>query len=669
MDRLRTFGIVAHIDAGKTTLTERILFDSGAQAWVGSVDDGTATMDWMPAERARGISITAAATRVAWNGHTLQVVDTPGHVDFVAEVERCLRVIDGVVVVVDGVRGVESQTRAVWQQAVAAGLPRLVFVNKLDRSGADFGAAIAELAEEFECAAVPLIVPFRDEAGGFAGLGDTLGGAVQWFEGRPSADSVPALQAALEVAHDRVLEFVADRDDALLADVLAGQRIAVHRLQAVLRREFLAGRVVPVLGGSALYNRGVDWLLDAVAAFLPAVGELPRRPGGVVGPWSVDRAGDPGAPFGGLVFKVQHLDTVWNYVRVVRGRLEPGAALVRGGRAGAPQRIAEVWTMRAERHQAVPEAVPGEIVVLPGDFGFRTGDTICAAEAPLVLPTPRFPSPVLAVTFEPALAADAARIHAAVRELAIDDPTLRVARERDRIVVRGMGELHLEVVAELARARAGVEFRVSRPRVDCRETVGGSAEGSAEVRAIVVGRERVARCSLRVEPQPDGGPASVEVLGQGAAAVAAAEELRARVLSGLRVGPMVDLRVVVLEVLGEAGDEAMVQQAAAKAFDAALARAGWVELEPWLNLEIVAPAGSSAAVLADLGARGAEMTGVSSGRLGTRLTGRAPLSRMLGYVTRLRSISKGLGQVTMRPAGFLSRRGQGPVPSPPGPVA
>ncbi|MFN3244663.1 MAG: GTP-binding protein [Planctomycetota bacterium] len=650
MTRLRTFGIVAHIDAGKTTLTERILFDTGAQSWVGSVDEGTAAMDFMPAERSRGISITSAATRVGWGDHTMQVVDTPGHVDFVAEVERCLRVIDGVVVLVDGVRGVESQTRAVWQQAVAAGLPRIVFVNKLDRAGSAFRAVVAEVAEQLECTAAATIIPLRDASGAFCGLGDAVTGAVQWFEGRPDADLVPKLQQDLLEAHERLVEVVADHDDFVMGEVVAGRRIAPERLRAALRGAFLRCELVPVLGGSALYNRGVDWLLDAVVAYLPGVADLPLR-----GIWGVRGAGSEQVPFCGFVFKVQHLDRVWNYVRVVRGRLQSGVELVRAHKPQAGSRlIGELWTVRADRHEVVPSAGPGEIVVVPGEFGWRTGDTVCAPEDPVVLPSPRFPAPVLAVMFEPDRAEDAGRVHAAVRELAIDDPTLRVAREHDRIVVRGMGELHLEIVADMARARSGVGFRVSKPRVDRRETVARAAAGSAEFRAAIGGRPAIARCSLAVEPIADSAPATVVVDQEGPLASVAVEELRRRLQSGVRVGPMHGLQVRVALVACDADTEALVEQAASLALDDALAEAGVVELEPWVALEVLAPAASSNAVLADLGSRGAEMNSVSAGRMGARLTGRAPLARMLGYVTRLRSITKGLGLVTMRPAGFAA---------------
>jgi elongation factor G len=648
MHRLRTFGIVAHIDAGKTTLTERILFDSGAQSWIGSVDDGTAAMDFLPAERTRGISITAAASRVAWGEHILQVVDTPGHVDFVAEVERCLRVIDGVVVLVDAVRGVESQTRAVWQQTVAAGLPRLVFVNKLDRPGADYQAVIEQVAEQLECKPVALVVPLLDGGGQFAGLGDALTGAVQWFDGRPDAAIVPALQAVLRTAHECLVEVAADHCEAVMTSVVAGEAVTAPALRAALRAAFLDGQIVPVLAGAALFNRGVDWLLDAVVAFLPGVADLPAR-----GIWQVDQAGNEAAPFCGLVFKVQHFEQVWNYVRVVRGRLSTGAAVVRAQRQlSGSAAIPELWLMRADRHEVVASVGPGEIVVVPGDLGWRTGETICDPGHPTILSSPKFPAPVLAVTFEPELAEHTGRVYAAVRELAIDDPTLRVAREYDRIVVRGMGELHLEIVADMARTRSGVAFRVSKPWVDRRETIRAVGEGTGEAHALVMGCDQVARCTVRLQPLPGGEPATLRVGIEGDMVSIAAAELRSQLVAGFRVGALHGVELHLLQLSCETRAEAVVEQAAAKALEHALEQAGLVELEPWVTFEVLAPAASSAAVLADLGTRGGEVLQLASGGLGTRLHGRAPLARMIGYVTRLRSITKGLGQVVMRPAGY-----------------
>ena len=443
---------------------------------------------------------------------------------------------------------------------------------------------------------------------------------------------------------------VADHDDGVMEDVVAGRRVAPDRLRAALRGAFLRGLVVPVLGGAALYNRGVDWLLDAVVAYMPGVADLPAR-----GIWAARGAGNEQSSFCGYVFKVQHLDQVWNYVRVVRGRLQTGAELVRAQRPQAGvSAVGELWTVRADRHEVVPSAGPGEIVVVPGEFGWRTGETVCDPAEPVSLPTPKFPAPVLAVTFEPDRAEDAGRVHKAVQELAIDDPTLRVAREYDRIVVRGMGELHLEIVADMARARAGTAFRVSKPRVDRRETVAEAAVGEAEFRATVAGREVSARCSVEVEPAGDAEPVRVLAEVEGAAAEAALAELRRRAQAGQRVGTMHGGVVRLVGVDAAADAEALIEQAAGLALDQALADAGVVELEPWVEVEVLAPASSSNAVLADLGARGAEVSSVAAGGLGARMTGRAPLSRMLGYVTRLRSITKGLGQVSMRPAGFAA---------------
>jgi elongation factor G len=653
MERLRTFGIVAHIDAGKTTLTERILHDAGAQPHVGSVDDGTATMDWLPAERSRGISITAAATRVQWGGCTLQVVDTPGHVDFVAEVERCLHVLDGVVVLVDGVRGVESQTVAVWRQAAARSLPRIVFVNKLDRDGADFDACVAELRQRLECEPLPVVVPFRDGDRRFAGLGDALSGAVQWFDGRPDAADVQRLQAELRAAHERIVDAAADADEAILADALAGRRIAPERLRVALRPRVLAGTLVPVLAGAALWNRGVDWLLDGVVHWLPSPAETPRA-----GLWGLTAAGDPQAAFCGLVFKVQHADEVWNFVRVVRGELRPGMAWVRARQPGEPMAAPELWTMRADRHEGVAAAGPGEIVVLPGEFGLRTGDTLCAPAAVEALPPPRFPAPVLTVSFEPEDGRDLARLTQALRELAADDPTLRVDRDGDRLRVRGMGELHLDVVADAVRARTGARFHASRPQVDRRETIAVAATGSQEVRAMIGGRERAARCVVDVAPAGDEAPAAVAATGGDGAAVAPAmDELRALVATGSVYGPLHGCRVALRDAVGDGSGvlEPLVQQAAAKALAQALDRAQVVALEPYVSFEVRCPEDAMTPVVADLGSRGAQVAVVAAGRLGGRVEGRAPLARMLGYVTKLRSMTRGLGQVDLRPVGYARR--------------
>jgi elongation factor G len=653
MHRLRTFGIVAHIDAGKTTLTERILHDSGAQSFAGSVEDGTATCDWLPQEKSRGISITAAVTRVAWAGAELQVVDTPGHVDFTAEVERCLFVLDAVVVVVDAVRGVESQTEVVWQQADARQLPRLVFLNKMDRAGADYAARMAELQSVFGCRAIPYVIALVDDRGAFAGLGHALTGAVQWFAGRPEPAEAQRILRELRAAREDLLEALADADEAVFAAMVEGRSLPAGELQRRLVVAVHQRRLVPVLAGAALLDRGVDWLLDAVVQLVPTIHELPA-----VGLWGGEAAGQPEAHFAGIVFKVQHADTVWNFLRVVRGTLRPGAELQVCGRSLPGFTPTEIWVMQADRHRCVALALPGEIVVIPGELGLRTGDTLAAKGYPIQLPVPTFPAPVVAANFEPERAADAPLLLAGLRQLAADDPTLKVHWERGQIVVHGMGELHLEIVAEGLRGRVAVPFRRSRLRVERRQSIQRRGEAESEVRATVAGVERSAAVQVMVEPLGDGSQPGQVVTGEhlpgsaAAAAQAALQECLATNAQGRLVGVAVHLLAVRLDRGGLV--EGLVQLAAVRALEGALAEAGLQIQEPWVALEVWCPEASCNAVLADLGGRGAAIHGVASGQLGARIRGTAPLSRMLGYVTRLRSISRGLGRVVLRPSGFAA---------------
>jgi elongation factor G len=465
--------------------------------------------------------------------------------------------------------------------------------------------------------------------------------------GRRRAES-ERIAAELRAAHERVLDRVAACDDEVLADALAERRIAPDRLMAVLRREFLAGRSVPVLGGSALWNRGVDWLLDSVVALFPSPKQLARQ-----GLWSTPGAGDPAAPFCGLVFKVQHLDQAWNYLRVVRGELRPGDSWVRS-RGGTVAHAEQLWVVQADRHESVAFARPGEIVVLPGEFGLRTGDTIAAPPGVPPLPTPRFPAPVLAVVFEPERAEDRAALGAALRDLAIDDPTLRADVERDRLTVRGMGELHLEIVAELVRERTKLGFQVSKPRVDLRESVARPGRGQVEVRALVAGQEVSAGCEVEVEPVPGAGTAVVVDRVGGSLAQAPLAELRLLMTAGLRVGSMLDMevRLVGVRCAAAAPSVPLLELAARKALEEAIAAGGALVLEPWVHFELWCPESGATPVLAELAARAGEVELVSAGRLGARIVGKAPLARMLGFVTKLRSMTRGRGRVSMRPSGM-----------------
>jgi elongation factor G len=647
MERLRTFGIVAHVDAGKTTLTERILHAAGVQRHVGSVDDGTAATDWLPQERARGISITAAVVRATWSGARLQIVDTPGHVDFTAEVERCFGVLDAVVVVVDGVRGIETRTAALWREVARRRLPALVFVNKLDRPGADAAAVAQAFDAEFACRTVPLVVPLADAAGRFAGLGCARTGAVQWFAGQPDPAELPRLAAAVRAAHERLVERLADVDTTVFAAVVEGRVVSAEQLGGRLQRAVQAGLLVPVLAGAALHGQGIDWLLDAVVGLgADSAAALARRA-------PIPGAGDAAAPFAGQVFKVQHFGAVWNFVRVLRGRLVPGMPCGRSARPEAVVAVAELLAAHADRHRALLAAEPGEIVVLPGEMGLRTGETVFALGAPVQAPEPEFPAPVLAQTFEPEQADAGVELLAALREVALDDPTLRVDREYGQIVVRGMGELHLDVVADQVAARCPQPFRRSPVRVDVRRTVNAVGSGRGEARAFVAGGECGAVCRIAVAPAAGtaGAAVSVAATGAPAAAVAVAVAALGHELRHHAGGPLVGAAVEILGLAVEGGAlvEALVEQAAVRALGQALADAGITELEPWVMFEIHCPEASCQAVVADLGARGAELHAVAAGQLGARLQGTVPLRRMLGYVTRLRSITRGGGWFEMRP--------------------
>ncbi len=662
--RLRTLGIVAHIDAGKTTLTERILFDAGARRFVGEVDEGTAAMDWMRQEQERGISIVAAATHVAWNGCELQIVDTPGHVDFLCEVERCMRVLDSVLVVLDGVRGVESQTETVWRQADAWGCARLVFVNKMDRVGADYEAARAAVAERFSVQAVPFTTPLYGEDGAFCGIGEPVHGSVLWFEGEVPPDQESRLGAQLHAAREQLIEACAEFDEGILDAYVSGGTVAPERLLAALRHGCIHRLLVPVLCGSALRGLGVDLLLDAACSLLPSPADRDRS-----GFEEAFPLADPAAPVRALVFKVEHADgEVRNYARVFSGVLRSGEVLT-NERTGEGLFVPALWSMRASSHDVVEAATAGSIVVLPDLVGIRTGDTLLGARAKGRLYMPPFSPPVLAAVFEPEEAAAQARIEEALAELQWDDPSLQVATDPETSLplVAGMGELHLEIVAERVRERTRAPMHLGKPRVAQRATVAGVGAGAATVVAPH-DAERTASARLVVEPAEGGLGAVVEVQQQAQVpeAAAVADWLREVGASGGELGaPWVGIRIAVEELAPCAADRegALLQTAVAIALHKALVAAGAVLLEPVVEFSVRCPDESKSVVLADLQARGAILRLVSSGQLGALLLGKGRMRAFLGYATRLRSLTKGKGEAQLAPAGFapLAEGLEGPL--------
>ena len=647
-DRIRNLAILAHINAGKTTLTERILFATGRRRFMGAVEEGTSAMDYLPEEQRRGISICAALTSVEWKGRQLNLVDTPGHVDFAAEVERTLRVVDGAVILVDGVRGVESQTEMVWRQAQRHRLPAVVFVNKLDRPTAQWARSVQSLRDRLALRVLAAVIPVLD-ADGVSGLIDAVSGrAVEWRAGgQPAADPAAArallVEAAAEVDAEVFEAFALDRpvEDGELIRAL---RVAVRQ-----------GRVVLAYAGSALRDQGIDLLLDGVGAFLPA----PEETESVAGVDGSLRSTSVSAPFAGLVFRtIRDVDDLLAVVRVYAGTVRAGDRVGVSG-ASEGQVVLGVFRVFADERASILLGDAGDIVALAGLERAVEGCTVYAAGAPIRLEPVHFGAPVVTVAIEPRHAEQQATIAAALRQLVEDDPTLeaRVDLERDVPLLSGMGELHLEVAAERLRARIGDSFRVGRPEVAGRTTVASPVAAEAEWRLPEVAVS--ARVSLQVAPDPGAGSTRVS------ADPGLPPELAAEITTALREDlaaalwtrwPLIDavLHVRAVVVSGAEGGAAVAPalEAARVAARRLFALASLVQLEPVVEFEVECPGEWLSAVLGDLRGKGADLANVEAGATRARASGVVPLQRMLGYSTRLRSITRGLGSFFLRPAGL-----------------
>ncbi|MGD0837537.1 MAG: elongation factor G, partial [Polyangia bacterium] len=509
--RVRNIGICAHIDAGKTTVTERFLYYAGRIHKIGEVHDGEAQMDWMPQERERGITITAAATTLEWRGHEVHLIDTPGHVDFTIEVERSLRVLDGAIVVLCSVSGVEPQTETVWRQADSFHVPRLAFINKMDRPGADFRAVVEEMRERLGARPMPVQLPIGAEDQ-FSGVVDLIRERAYYFSGEeddpPREDSIPAAMAGLVAAErEKLIETAADFDDAIATAFLEGQPIEPAALIAALRKGTLECKVVPTLAGSALHNQGMQPLLDAVCDFLPAPIEVRAIEG--VDPTSnhpVLRPPEDSAPLCALVFKVamdEGRKTV--FLRIYSGVLKPGDE-VQNGRTRRNEKVARLFSVHANRRERIERAGAGSIVVAMGLKDAGTGDTIYAPKAPIVLGRIAAHEPVIARAIEPKTQADKEKMDFGLAKLADEDPTFRVGEdpETGQTIIRGMGELHLDIIADRLEREYGVVPHVGRPQVVYRETLAGTAEAEARFERQVEDEKMFGQARVRVAARPRG---------------------------------------------------------------------------------------------------------------------------------------------------------------------
>jgi elongation factor G len=677
---VRNVGILAHVDAGKTTVTERVLHLTGATHKLGEVHDGTTVTDFDPQERDRGITIFAAAVSCAWRGHRINLIDTPGHVDFADEVERSLRVLDGAVAVFDAVAGVEPQSESVWRQADRYAVPRIAFVNKLDRAGADLDAAVDSIRTRLH--AVPLVVqlPIGREQG-FTGVVDLVRmRSLVWADGAGGCQEgeVPGALREEAARRRRLLEeAVAERHPAALEEFCARSALSASTLSAALRDLTRAGEGLVVLCGSAYRNRGVEPLLDAVAAYLPSPLDVPpvrgRTPGAGGGAAAAqERAADPAEPFAGLVFKVNATATGrLTYLRVYAGTVRKGDTVLDAG-TGRRERIARILRVQADRYEELPQAVAGDIVAVVGPKAAAAGATLCAPSAPLLLEPPSAADPVVSVAVEARQDADTGRLATALARLAEEDPslTVRTDRESGQTLLAGRGELHLEVAVEKIRGGSGLDVVVGRPRVAHRETVVRGVSGLLHRHVKQDGGAgQFAQVVLDVAPLDGPGDGAGEVGGDGfvfASTVTGGrvprEYVRA-VEAGCRDAlaegplgghPVTGVRVTLTDGATHPKDSSELAFRAAGRFALreALAACAMALLEPVAEVTVTVPDAFVGGVLGDLAGRRGRVTGSVALAGATVVTATVPLAELFGYATRLRSRTQGRGAFTTRPAGF-----------------
>ena len=664
LQRIRNIGIIAHIDAGKTTTTERILFYTGKTYRLGSVDEGTAVTDYMPQEKERGITITAAAISCEWRDHFINIIDTPGHIDFTAEVQRSLRVLDGGVVVFDAVAGVEPQSETVWRQADRYGVPRICFANKMDRVGASYWRTIESIRERLGAKPVAIQVPIGEEAN-FRGVVDlvTLKAWVFTDElgARPELIDVPEeLRDLVEEKREELITTLADYDDEILMRYLEGEEIPPETIKRVLRKTTINGDLVPVLCGTALRNKGIQPLLDAIVDYLPSPLDIPPVVG--VNPETGEeetREADPDGPLAALVFKIVSDPYVGRlaYVRVYSGRLKAGTAVLNSTR-NRKERIGRLLRMHADKREDIKEIAAGDIGAIVGPKQTFTGETLCDPEHPIVLESIEFPEPVISVAIEPKSKADQDKLALALQRLAEEDPTFKVRfdEQTGQTIISGMGELHLEVLIDRMMREFKVQAKVGRPQVAYKETITQPVRQEGRFVRQTGGRGQYGHVVLELEPLPPGSGFVFESKIVGGAipkeyipAVEAGvrEALDAGVLAGY---PLVDIKATLVDGSYHEVDSSDMafKIAASMATREGAKRAKPVLLEPIMKVEVTVPEQYLGDVIGDLNARRGQIESIEQRPDGTQVVrAYVPLAEMFGYATRLRSLTQGRGTFTM----------------------
>ncbi|GID26412.1 elongation factor G [Paractinoplanes brasiliensis] len=667
---VRNIGIMAHIDAGKTTTTERILFYTGITYKIGEVHDGAATMDWMEQEQERGITITSAATKCEWKGHTIQIIDTPGHVDFTVEVERSLRVLDGAVAVYDGVAGVEPQTENVWRQADKYHVPRMCFVNKLDRTGADFFRCVQMMIDRLNATPLVLQIPIGLE-GDHIGVVDLVEMRALTWRGETqkgedyAIEEIPAdLADSAAEWREKLIETLADVDDAVMEKYLEGEELSVGEIKAAIRRATIASKANPVLCGSAFKNKGVQPMLDAVVDYLPSPLDIPAIEGTATdGETPIQRKPSNSEPFSGLAFKIQtdkHLGKL-TYVRVYSGTLDSGSQVVNSTK-DRKERIGKIYQMHANKREERATAQAGDIIAVQGLKQTTTGDTLSDPANPVILESMTFPEPVIQVAIEPKTKSDQEKLGTAIQRLAEEDPTFRVFNDEEtgQTIIAGMGELHLDILVDRMRREFNVEANIGKPQVAYRETIRGTVEKYTYVHKKQTGGSgQYAKVVVTIEPLPlqadgptyefvnavTGGRIPKEFIPSVDAG--AQDSLQYGVLAGY---PLVGVKFTLVDGQYHEVDssEMAFKIAGSMAMKEAARKADPALLEPMMSVEVTTPEDNMGDVIGDLNSRRGIIQSMEE-RSGARVVkALVPLSEMFGYVGDLRSKTAGRASYSMQ---------------------
>ncbi len=667
LNLVRNIGIMAHIDAGKTTTTERILYYTGINHKMGEVHDGAATMDWMVQEQERGITITSAATTCFWKGHRINIIDTPGHVDFTVEVERSLRVLDGAVAVYDAKGGVEPQSETVWRQAEQFGVPRMAYVNKMDIMGADFYNSVQMMKDRLKCNAVPIQLPVGKEDT-FKGIVDLIDMKADIYYDEMGKDmkveEIPDDMKELAAKyHDQLLEAVAEQDDAVMEKYLNGEELTKDEIIATIRKATIANKFVPVTCGTSYRNKGVQKLLDAIVAFMPAPTDVPAIKGTnpETGEEEDCHASDD-EPFAALAFKIATDPFVGKlaFFRVYSGKLDAGSTVYNPVK-DTNERMGRILQMHANHRQDLTTVYAGDIAAAVGLKSVGTGDTLCDPKRPIVLESMEFPDPVIRVAIEPKTKAGQEKMGIALSKLAEEDPTFKAYTDEEtgQTIIAGMGELHLEIIVDRLMREFHVEANVGKPQVAYKETIRGKADVENKYVRQSGGHGQYGHVKIRVEPNPDKGYEFVNAVTGGAIPKefipAVDQGIRGAMMAGVLAGyPVVDTKVTLYDGSFHEVDssELAFKIAGSMAFKDAMNKAKPVILEPIMKVTVTVPEEYLGDVMGDLNSRRGMIEGISAITGAQQIKAMVPLSEMFGYATDLRSKTQGRGQYVMEPGNY-----------------